>query len=215
MFKFHFGCKEAELFPRCSFLVTSGTLAVTFCQQHVTFCSMFFTFSSQLVTFCSLLVTFCLLLVTFSLLVVTFCLLLVTFCFLLVTFSLLLVTFCLLLVTFCQLLVTLYSLLVTFCSLLVSAFFLLQLKSRSARGASFYGQLPDYQSRVLALSTQQMSSLCVSFQVLLKEMRTRGESNISSCYFCDQCKPRELGGRRSPRFPCVTPVVESFFSDVL
>ena len=187
MFKFHFGCKEAELFPRCSFLVTSGTLAVTFCQQHVTFCSMFFTFSSLLVTFCSLLVTF----------------------------SLLLVTFCLLLVTFCQLLVTLYSLLVTFCSLLVSAFFLLQLKSRSARGASFYGQLPDYQSRVLALSTQQMSSLCVSFQVLLKEMRTRGESNISSCYFCDQCKPRELGGRRSPRFPCVTPVVESFFSDVL
>ena len=54
---------------------------------------------------------------------------------------------------------------------------------RSISPSSFNGQLPDYQSHVLALSTQQMSS--------------------SSCW----CKSKELGGRESPIFPCVTPVV--------
>ena len=29
------------------------------------------------------------------------------------------------------------------------------------------------------------------------------------------CKSGELGGRGSPRFPCVAPVVESFSSDLL
>ena len=46
-------------------------------------------------------------------------------------------------------------------------------------------------------------------------MRTQGESKVSSCCFCVWCKSRELGGRRSPRFPCVTPVPESFSSDLL
>ena len=32
---------------------------------------------------------------------------------------------------------------------------------------------------------------------------------------CCRCKSRELGGRESPRFPCVTLMVESFFSDLL
>ena len=57
--------------------------------------------------------------------------------------------------------------------------------------STFYGQLPDYQSRMLALSTQQMSSSC--------------------CW----CKSKELGGRGSPRFSCVTPVVKKFSSDFL
>ena len=57
--------------------------------------------------------------------------------------------------------------------------------------SSFYVQLLDYQSHVLALSNQQMSCSC--------------------CW----CKSRELGGRGSSRFSCVTPVVESFFSDLL
>ena len=57
--------------------------------------------------------------------------------------------------------------------------------------STFYGQLPDYQSRMLALSTQQMSSSC--------------------CW----CKSKELGGRGSPRFSCVTPVVKNFSSDFL
>ena len=50
--------------------------------------------------------------------------------------------------------------------------------------------------------------------LLLKEIRTRVESKISSCCFCVSCKWREFGGRGSPRFPCVTPVVESS-SDLL
>ena len=32
---------------------------------------------------------------------------------------------------------------------------------------------------------------------------------------CCRCKSRELGGRESPRFPCVTLMVASFFSDLL
>ena len=50
--------------------------------------------------------------------------------------------------------------------------------------------------------------------VLLKEMRTRGDFEISSCRFCVSYKSKELGGRRSPRFPRETPVVESS-SDLL
>ena len=53
------------------------------------------------------------------------------------------------------------------------------------------------------------------FLVLLKEMKTRGEPEISSCCFCVWCKSRELGGRVSPRFPCKTQVVKSFYSDLL
>ena len=42
--------------------------------------------------------------------------------------------------------------------------------------------------------------------ILLKEIRTWGESKVSYCCFCFLCKPRELGGRGSPRFPCLIPV---------
>ena len=34
------------------------------------------------------------------------------------------------------------------------------------------------------------------FLVLLKEIRTRGGSQISSCCFCVWCKSKELGGRQ-------------------
>ena len=46
-------------------------------------------------------------------------------------------------------------------------------------------------------------------------MNTRGEPEISSCCFCVWCKSGELGGRGSPRFPCNTQVVESFYSGLL
>ena len=46
-----------------------------------------------------------------------------------------------------------------------------------------------------------------------KEMRTWGQSKISSYCFCVWCESGELRGRGSPRFPCVTPMVESFSSD--
>ena len=79
----------------------------------------------------------------------------------------------------------------------------------------------------LLWATAQLLVKCVSltylvdeffiflFLVLLKEVRTRGESKISSFYFCVLCKSRELGGWRSPRFPYVTQVVERFFSHLL
>ena len=56
-------------------------------------------------------------------------------------------------------------------------------------------------------------TLWFSFVVLLKEMRTRGESKISSYWFF-WCKSGELGGRGSPRFPCVATVVKNFSSDL-
>ena len=35
----------------------------------------------------------------------------------------------------------------------------------------------------------------------------------SSCCFCVFCESRELGGRMSSRFPCVTPVIKTFSQD--
>ena len=41
-------------------------------------------------------------------------------------------------------------------------------------------------------------------------MKTQGQSRNSILWFCDWCEWRELGGRVSRRFPCVTSVMESF-----
>ena len=38
--------------------------------------------------------------------------------------------------------------------------------------------------------------------------------NVCCCFWV-WCKSRELGDRRSQRFPCVTPAMESFSSDLL
>ena len=46
-------------------------------------------------------------------------------------------------------------------------------------------------------------------------MSTRSETKISSCYFCVWSKLRKLGGRESPRFPRVTPVVKNFSAHLL
>ena len=104
------------------------------------------------------------------------------FCSLLVNFYSFLVTSSLLLVTFCSLLVTFSQLLWAIAWLLVTRITLIYLVDE------FF-----------------ISSLLV----LLKEMRMRGESKISSCCFCVSCKSREFRGRRSPGSPCVTLVVES------
>ena len=93
---------------------------------------------------------------------------------------------------------------------------MLHLKSRNARGASrhpiFMGNCPTISTRVSLIYLVD-EFFIFSLLVLLKEMRMWGESKTSSCCFCVWCKSRELAGRRSPRFPCATPVVESFFSD--
>ena len=49
--------------------------------------------------------------------------------------------------------------------------------------------------------------LMFSFLVLLKEIKTQGDSKILYCCVCVCCKSRVLGDRGSPRYPCVTPVV--------
>ena len=46
-----------------------------------------------------------------------------------------------------------------------------------------------------------------------KEMRTRCQSEISSYCFCVWCESRELGGRVSSRYPCVTRLVKTFSPD--
>ena len=71
-----------------------------------------------------------------------------------------------------------------------------------------YGQLLDYQSHVCSL-------IYPVDELFLKEMRTWGQSKISSYCFCFWCEPRESGGKGSSRFPCVTPVVENSLDRVI
>ena len=68
---------------------------------------------------------------------------------------------------------------------------------------SFYGQLPDYYSHVFSL-IQPVDEF--SF----KEMRTWGQSKISSCFLCVWCKSGEIWSRGSP----ISPMVERFSSDL-
>ena len=46
-----------------------------------------------------------------------------------------------------------------------------------------------------------------------KKMMTKGQSKILYSCICVCCESGELGRRRSSRFLCVTPVVETFSSD--
>ena len=63
-------------------------------------------------------------------------------------------------------------------------------------------------------SGQWMWDLSTLAQFQGSEIKTQGQSKISFFGFV-WCKLRELGGRVSPRFPCVIPVMESFPSDLL
>ena len=67
---------------------------------------------------------------------------------------------------------------------------------------SFYGQPPDNQSHVFSLASPVD-------EVSFKEMRTWDRFKITSYCICDWFESGELGGRRSLKFPCVTPVVET------
>ena len=86
---------------------------------------------------------------------------------------------------------------------------MLRLKPWSRRGEShhlaFVGSWPTIHT-FLTLSTYSLDEF--SF----KEMRTWGQSKISSCCLCVWCKSRELRGRESSRFP--TPIVEIFSADL-
>ena len=78
---------------------------------------------------------------------------------------------------------------------------------------TFRGMLPTFRG-MLPNILGNVAKLFRGMSVLLKEMKTQAQSKISS-FFCVWCKPRELGGRGSTRFPCVTPVVKSFPSNLL
>ena len=83
---------------------------------------------------------------------------------------------------------------------------MLQLKSWSMMGASNHPAYADNYIHVFSL-------IHPVDRFSFKEMRTRDQSKISSCCLCVWCKPKELGGRRSIKFP--TSMVESFSGDFL
>ena len=131
--------------------------------------------------------------------------------------------FCSLLVTFCLLLFVLYLLLFVRCSLLFACCSLLLVIARYFLLVACYFLLvnrcffPAFMGNCPTISHKcypHLEFFIFSFLLLLKEMRTRGESTILSCCFCVSCKWRGLGRRGSPRFPCVTQwwkVPETFF----
>ena len=118
---------------------------------------------------------------------------------------------------FCSLLVARYFLLVARYVLLVARYFLLVARYFSLVARYFllvarYSLLVTF-SQLLWVIAQLLITrvtpiyledefFVFSFLVLLKEMRTLGESKISSGCFCVSCKSSELGCRRGPRFPC-------------
>ena len=67
---------------------------------------------------------------------------------------------------------------------------------------SFYGQPPNYWWHAfrLAYPVDEFS---------FNEIGTVGQSKFTSCCICVLCKLGGLGGRRSPTFPCIIPVVET------
>ena len=103
-----------------------------------------------------------------------------------------------------------------FISVLVASGKILECEERILP-SNFYGQLPDYQCPTTLVSHIYVVDELYIFQllVLLNEMSTRSETKISSCYFCVWSKLRKLGGRESPRFPRVTPVVKNFSAHLL
>ena len=74
---------------------------------------------------------------------------------------------------------------------------------------SFYEQLSNCLTTRVTLIYLIDEFFTFSFLLLLKQMRTRGESKISSCCFFVSCKSRELGGRRS-KIPSCNPSGEKF-----
>ena len=69
---------------------------------------------------------------------------------------------------------------------------------------------PSSMSNCLTISHMSFSLIYPVDEFFLKKMRTWGQSKISSYCFFVWCKSRELEGRRSSRFPCLTAVVGTF-----
>ena len=73
--------------------------------------------------------------------------------------------------------------------------------------SSFYGQPPDNKSHAsrLAYPVDEFS---------FKEMRTWGQSKITSYCICVWCESGELKGKRSSGLPCVTTVGKTSYDRV-
>ena len=87
-------------------------------------------------------------------------------------------------------------------AVLLIAFAKIPERDGSISQSSFYGQVPDYYTF--------FSLIYPVGEFSLNEIRVWGESQISSDWFCAWCELTELESRGSSRFPCVTPVVETF-----
>ena len=75
-------------------------------------------------------------------------------------------------------------------------------RERSISPSSIHGQLPNYESQVFSLfyPVDKFS---------FSEMRMWDQFKITSYCFCVWCESREIGGRGSSTFPCVTQVLET------
>ena len=71
---------------------------------------------------------------------------------------------------------------------------------------TFQGMSPNISGNVVK-NSRECHQRILGMSVLLKEIKTLSQSNISSCCFCVWRKSKELGGRRKPIFHCVTPVL--------
>ena len=208
------------LFACCSLLIARCSLHFARCSLLIACCSLHFSRCSLFSASCSLLFACCLLLFARYSLLFTRCSLLFTCCSLLSARYSLFYARCSLLFTRCSLLFcqsnVWYKLRKnTIEKVLVCV--LLQLNVRSTRRA-FRIQLLWATGRLLVARVSfvylEDEFFIFLFMVFPEEMNTWSESKILSCCFCVWCKSRELGGRGSWRFFCVTPVVKSFFSDL-
>ena len=62
----------------------------------------------------------------------------------------------------------------------------------------------------IAKHSRECPQIFRGMSVLLKEIRTQGQFKISSCCFLCLVQIKRIRRQGSPRFSCVTPVVESF-----
>ena len=70
---------------------------------------------------------------------------------------------------------------------------MLRLKTWSAREASIHSAFMGKWPTIISL-------IHPKDELSFKEIRMWGQSKISSCFICDWCESREMGGRGSPKF---------------
>ena len=74
---------------------------------------------------------------------------------------------------------------------------------------TFWGVSPNIPANI-AKHSRECPQIFRGMSVLLKEIRTEGQFKISFCCFLCFVQIKRIRRQGSPRFSCVTPVVESF-----